>query len=281
MRTVLTVAGSDSGAGAGIQADLKAISANGAYGLSILTSVTAQNTRAVTAALALPIEIIEEQFAAIFADFTPAAAKSGMLADCERVEVVARGLRHHAPPHYVLDPVMVSKSGFPLLESDAIDALRTFLLPLAEVVTPNVHEAQLLAEMEIHTLADARIAAARILEQGPRAVVLKGGHLEESPGTDLLLSAKGARLYEGEFIETTDTHGTGCTFSAALATQLAHGHTLEDAVGLAKAYLTEAIRHAPHLGTGAGPTDHFFYLRGGDPAPWLARLGVATEGPAR
>lgn len=281
MRTVLTVAGSDSGAGAGIQADLKTISANGAYGLSVLTSVTAQNTRAVTAALALPADLIEEQFAAVFADFTPAAAKSGMLADTERVEVVARAMARYAPPHYVLDPVMVSKSGFPLLEREAVDALRTLLLPLAEVVTPNVHEAQLLAEMEIHTLADARLAAARILEQGPRAVVLKGGHLEEKPGTDLLLSANGARLYEGEFIETTDTHGTGCTFSAALATQLAHGHRLEEAVGLAKTYLTEAIRNAPHLGTGSGPTDHFFYLRGGDPTPWLGRLGFAGQGVAR
>ena len=274
MRTVLTVAGSDSGAGAGIQADLKAISANGGYGLSILTSVTAQNTRAVTAAFALPPEIIDEQFAAIFADFTPAAAKSGMLADTERVEVVATAMRRYAPPHYVLDPVMVSKSGYPLLQQDAIDALRVSLLPLAEVVTPNVYEAELLAEMPIHTLEDARIAAARILEQGPRAVILKGGHLEERPGTDLLLSANGARLYEGEFIDTTSTHGTGCTFSSALATQLAHGHSLEDAVGIAKAYLTEAIRRAPRLGTGSGPTDHFFYLRGGDPAPWLSRLGV-------
>ena len=281
MRTVLTIAGSDSGAGAGIQADLKAISANGAYGLSILTSVTAQNTRAVTAALALPADLIEAQFAAIFADFTPAAAKSGMLADRERVEVVARAMRRYAPPHYVLDPVMVSKSGFPLLEADAIEVLRTLLLPLAEVVTPNVHEAQLLAEMPIATLADARIAAARILEQGPRAVILKGGHLQERPGTDLLLSAAGERLFEGEFIETPHTHGTGCTFSAALATQLAHGHALEEAAGIAKAYLTEAIRHAPGLGSGAGPTDHFFYLRGGDPTPWLSRLGVVDAGVAR
>lgn len=275
MRTVLTIAGSDSGAGAGIQADLKAISANGAYGLSVLTSVTAQNTRAVTAALALPSDLIEEQFAAVFGDFTPAAAKSGMLADRERVEVVARSIRRYHPPHYVLDPVMVSKSGFPLLQADAVDALRTLLLPLAEVVTPNVHEAQLLAEMPITTIADARVAAARILEQGPRAVILKGGHLEEQPGTDLLLTASGARLFEGEFIETTDTHGTGCTFSAALATQLAHGHALEEAVALAKAYLTEAIRHAPRLGSGSGPTDHFFYLRSKDPSSWLTRLGVA------
>lgn len=278
MRTVLTVAGSDSGAGAGIQADLKAISANGAYGLSVLTAVTAQNTRAVTAALALPADLIEAQFAAVFADFAPAAAKSGMLADRERVEVVAKAMRRYVPPHYVLDPVMVSTSGFPLLEPDAIEALRALLLPLAEVVTPNIHEAQLLAEMPIATLADARIAAARIREQGPRAVILKGGHLEERPGTDLLLTAIGSRLFEGEFIETSSTHGTGCTFSAALATQLAHGHALEEAVAITKAYLTEAIRNAPGLGGGAGPTDHFFYLRGGAPSPWLSRLGVvATE----
>lgn len=277
MQTVLTVAGSDSGAGAGIQADLKAISANGAYGLSVITSVTAQNTRAVTAALALPADLIEQQFAAIFADFVPAAAKSGMLADRERVEVVARAMRRYAPPHFVLDPVMVSKSGFPLLDRDAIESLRALLLPLAEVVTPNVHEAQLLAEMPIATLADARVAAARILEQGPRAVILKGGHLEERPGTDLLLTAQGSRLYEGEFIESTSTHGTGCTFSAALATQLAHGHALAEAVGIAKAYLTEAIRHAPGLGGGSGPTDHFFYLRGGRPQEWLGRLGFDTS----
>lgn len=274
MRTVLTIAGSDSGAGAGIQADLKSISANGGYGLSVLTSVTAQNTRAVTASFALPPELIEEQFAAVFADFRPAAAKSGMLADRERVEVVAAAIRRYNPPNYVLDPVMVSKSGYALLHREAIEALQTRLLPLAAVVTPNIHEAQILAEMPITTLAEARIAAARILEQGPRAVLLKGGHLEERPATDLLLSANGARVYEGEFIETSSTHGTGCTFSAALATQLAHGHSLEDAVGIAKTYLTEAIRHAPGLGTGAGPTDHFFYLRADDPAPWLARFGV-------
>ena len=152
---VLTVAGSDSGAGAGIQADLKTISANGGYGISVLTSVTAQNTREVTAAFPLPPELIEQQFAALFGDFAPAATKSGMLADRARVEVVARCLRRYRPPHYVLDPVMISKSGFPLLEDQAVEAVRTELLPLAELVTPNVHEAQLLAEMQVRTLEDA------------------------------------------------------------------------------------------------------------------------------
>ena len=274
MRTVLTVAGSDSGAGAGIQADLKTIAAHGGYGLSVLTAVTAQNTRAVSAALALPPDLIEQQFAAIFDDFQPAAAKSGMLADRERVAVVAACLRRYRPPHYVLDPVMISKSGFPLLERDAIEALQRELLPLTEVLTPNVYEAELLAEMEIRTLDDARAAGARIVEQGPRAVIVKGGHLAERPATDVLVTRAGTRQFEGEFVESRSTHGTGCTFSAALATQLAHGRPLEQAIAIAKAYLTEAIRHGPPIGAGAGPTDHFFYLRGGDAAPWLERLGV-------
>ena len=274
MRTVLTIAGSDSGAGAGIQADLKTIAAHGAYGLSILTAVTAQNTQAVTAAAALSPELIEAQFAAIFADFAPDAAKTGMLADRERIEVVAAAMRRYAPPHYVLDPVMISKSGFPLLEPDAVEALRTQLLPLADVVTPNVHEAQLLADMEIRTVDEALQAGARILDLGPRAVIVKGGHLEEQPATDVLVTAEGAQLFEGEFVESRSTHGTGCTFSAALASQLAHGRSLEDAIVIAKAYLTEAIRSAPGLGGGAGPTDHFFYLRRPDAAAWMARLGV-------
>ncbi len=274
MRTVLTIAGSDSGAGAGIQADLKTIAAHGAYGLSILTAVTAQNTQAVTAAAALSPELIEAQFAAIFADFAPDAAKTGMLADRERIEVVAAAMRRYAPPHYVLDPVMISKSGFPLLEPDAVEALRTQLLPLADVVTPNVHEAQLLADMEIRTVDEALQAGARILDLGPRAVIVKGGHLEEQPATDVLVTAECAQLFEGEFVESRSTHGTGCTFSAALASQLAHGRSLEDAIVIAKAYLTEAIRSAPGLGGGAGPTDHFFYLRRPDAAAWMARLGV-------
>ncbi len=268
---VLTVAGSDSGAGAGIQADLKTISANGGYGISVLTSVTAQNTREVTAAFPLPPELIEQQFAALFDDFAPAAMKSGMLADRARVEVVARCLRRYRPPHYVLDPVMISKSGFPLLEDQAVEAVRTELLPLAELVTPNVHEAQLLAEMQVHTLDDAAEAGRRILALGPRAVLVKGGHLEESPGTDVLVTADGREVFGGEFIKTRSTHGTGCTFSAAIATQLALGHPLATAIGHAKAYLTEAIRHGLPLGSGAGPTDHFFYLRHGQPGAWIGR----------
>lgn len=265
MQTVLTVAGSDSGAGAGVQADIKAIAANGAYGLNILTSVTAQNTRGVRAALALPVELIEAQFAAIFEDFSPRSVKSGMLADSERVECVARCLRTYGAPHYVLDPVMVSKTGYPLLAEEAVDLLRGQLLPLAELVTPNVHEAALLAGMEIATVEDARLAGERILELGPSAVLVKGGHLDEAPATDVLVTKDGATVLTGEFIHTSATHGTGCTYSAAIATHLALGKPLLDAVQTAKAYVTEAIRHGLRLGSGAGPTDHFFCLR--DPHP--------------
>jgi hydroxymethylpyrimidine/phosphomethylpyrimidine kinase len=270
--TVLTVAGSDSGAGAGIQADLKTISANGGYGLSVITSVTAQNTRAVTDALALPAALIEAQFAALYDDFAIDAMKSGMLADRERVEVVAACLERFGAPRYVLDPVMISKSGFPLLAEDAVDAVRTRLLPLAALVTPNVHEAQLLAEMTISTVADAGEAGRRILDLGPQAVIVKGGHLEERPGTDVLVTAAGEEIIEGEWVESRSTHGTGCTFSAAIATQLALGRELGEAIGAAKRYLTEAIRHGPALGSGAGPTDHFFYLRDGEPSDWLPRV---------
>jgi hydroxymethylpyrimidine/phosphomethylpyrimidine kinase len=282
MRTVLTVAGSDSGAGAGIQADLKAIAANGGYGLSVLTSITAQNTKAVTDAFPLPPALIEAQFDAIFDDFDVHAAKSGMLADRERVEVVAACMRQHRPPHYVLDPVMVSKSGFPLLAEDAVDAVRDDLLPLARLVTPNVHEAQLLAGMSIRKVDDAIEAGRRILELGPQAVIVKGGHLEERPATDVLVTASGAEIIEGEYLESRNTHGTGCTFSSAIATQLAFGRELGEAIRAAKRYLTEAIRHGPEIGEGARPTDHFFYLRHaattGDAGQWLASPGRAEAG---
>lgn len=260
METIVTIAGSDSGGGAGIQADLKTISANGAFGLTVLTSVTAQNTRAVTAVLPMPPELIEAQFAALFDDFSPSAAKSGMLADAQRVQAVAAAMQRYSMNHYVLDPVMVSTSGHELLEPNAVDALKQLLVPLAEVVTPNVREAQLLADMEIRSLDDAREAATRILKLGCRAVLITGGHLSANPGTDILLSEQGEEIFEGEFIDSTNTHGTGCTFSSAIATHLGLGADLPDAVRIAKCYVTEAIRHGPDLGSGSGPTDHFYFL---------------------
>ncbi len=270
MHTVLTIAGSDSGAGAGIQADLKAISATGGYGLTVLVAITAQNTRGVTAALPLPTDLIAAQFEAVVEDFPVGAVKTGMLADEERTRLVASLLRDRGLPNVVVDPVMISKSGHSLLEPGAMKALREELLPLATVVTPNVHEAEYLGGLKIHGPDDAVRAGQRILELGPVAVLMKGGHFEESPATDVLVTREGVTTFPGTYIESRNLHGTGCTFSAAIASYLAAGSNLVEAIERAKRYLTEAIRHGPPLGEGARPTDHFFYLRS---AEWRLRAG--------
>jgi hydroxymethylpyrimidine/phosphomethylpyrimidine kinase len=274
---VLTIAGSDSSAGAGIQADLKAVSANGGYGASVITAVTAQSTRGVTAAVELDLDLIRAQADAVFDDLRVAAVKTGMLASAAVIETVAKILRDHRPPHYVLDPVMVSKTGFPLLRPEAVGALREVLLPLATVLTPNVHEARALTGLPVRTPAEAEAAGRQLLATGAGAVLVKGGHLEEDPATDVLVTASGVRLFPGEHLDARHTHGTGCTYSAAIATQLAHGRPLEDAITRAKAYVTEAIRAGLPIGQGIGPTDHFFYLRRpGQAEPWVARLAGAT-----
>jgi hydroxymethylpyrimidine/phosphomethylpyrimidine kinase len=274
---VLTIAGSDSSAGAGIQADLKAISANGGYGASVITAVTAQSTRGVTAAVELDLDLIRAQADAVFGDLRVAAVKTGMLASAAVIETVAKILRGHRPPHYVLDPVMVSKTGFPLLRPEAVGALREVLLPLATLLTPNVHEARALTGLPVRTPAEAEAAGRQLLATGAGAVLVKGGHLEEDPATDVLVTASGVRLFPGEHLDARHTHGTGCTYSAAIATQLAHGRSLEEAIARAKAYVTEAIRAGLPIGQGIGPTDHFFYLRRpGQAEPWVARLAGAT-----
>ena len=256
---ILTIAGSDSGGGAGIQADIKAISANGGYAMSVVTAVTAQNTRAVLAAFDLPTEIVRAQLEAVFDDFEIAAVKTGMLSSAAIVETVADALRRFDAKNLVVDPVMISKSGYPLLRGDAIEAVRARLLPLADVVTPNVHEAQLLSGRTIRTLADAREAAKAILDDGPRAVVLKGGHLDaEAEAVDLLYDGETYETFSSPRFETRNTHGTGCTYSAALATFLGRGLPLPKAVAEAKAYIAGAIRHAPDIGHGHGPTHHFW-----------------------
>lgn len=261
---VLTIAGSDSGGGAGIQADIKAIQACRCYGLSVLVSITAQNTQAVTAAFDLPLEIIEAQIDAVFDDIEIAAVKTGMLSSASIVETVARKLRERKVERLVVDPVMVSKSGYPLLREDAVETLRRQLLPLATVVTPNRHEAELLAGIDVTNESDAREAGLRILETGCRAVVIKGGHIDAFQSVDYLVTSGGVRAYPAERIRTNNTHGTGCTFSAALASSLALGLELEEAVRRAKRYVTEAIRHGLEIGRGHGPTDHFWFLRKGD-----------------
>jgi hydroxymethylpyrimidine/phosphomethylpyrimidine kinase len=276
---VLTIAGSDSSAGAGIQADLKAISANGGYGATVITAITAQNTRAVTQAQEIDPALIRAQADAVFDDLSVAAVKTGMLASAAVIETVAKALRDYGPPPYVLDPVMVSKTGFALLQPEAVAALRQALLPLATLVTPNVHEAGALTGLRVRTPAEAEAAGRRLVEAGAAAVLVKGGHLESAPATDVLVTRAGVRIFPGEHVDARHTHGTGCTYSAAIATQLAHGRPLEEAIARAKAYVTEAIRGGLPVGRGVGPTDHFFYLRRpGACQAWLDRLGSAASG---
>ena len=280
MPVVLSIAGSDSSAGAGIQADLKAISANGGYGASVITAITAQNTRGVTAAAEVDVDLIRAQADAVFGDLRVAAAKTGMLASVAVIETVGKVLRDHRPPHYVLDPVMISKTGYPLLRPEAVAALGEILLPLATLVTPNVHEAQALTGLQVRTLADAEAAGRRLVAAGAHAVLVKGGHLEEQPATDVLVTPEGVRIFPGEHVVARHTHGTGCTYSAAIATQLAHGRPLVDAILRAKAYVTEAIRAGLPVGQGIGPTDHFFYLRRpGESERWLAHLTGTGASP--
>ena len=260
IKQVLTIAGSDSGGGAGIQGDIKALSANGVFAMSVITAITAQNTEEVTDVFELPPSIVAAQIDAVFDDFEVSAVKTGMLASTAVVEVVAAMLKPQDITNLVVDPVMIAKSGHPLLKPDAIDALKTKLFPLALIVTPNVHEAQQLSGIEIKSLADARRAAKVIHGFGCKYVLIKGGHLLAERATDLLYDGRFFSVFKGEFIETPHTHGTGCTFASAIAAHLARGKSVGDAVPAAKAYLTEAIRHGLAIGHGHGPTDHFYFL---------------------
>ena len=260
LKQVLTIAGSDSGGGAGVQADLKAMSANGAYAMSVITSITAQNTTGVTAIHDLPESIVEAQIDAIFADFDVAAVKTGMLSSASLASLVGRKLQQYHVPWIVVDPVMVSKSGHDLLQGDAVDAVKQALIPLASVITPNIHEAERLTGLTIRSLAEARQAAKALHQLGCQHVLIKGGHLLERPATDLLYDGRFFRMYKGEWIDTPHTHGTGCTFASALTAHLAAGKPLPDAVEAAKQYVTEAIRHGLAIGQGRGPTNHFYFL---------------------
>jgi hydroxymethylpyrimidine/phosphomethylpyrimidine kinase len=258
----LTIAGSDSGGGAGIQADIKSMEANGVFAASVITAVTAQNTTAVTDAFDLPLDIIEAQLDAVADDFTFGAVKTGMLSSAAIIGLVARKVRAHGFAPLVVDPVMISKSGFALLQPDAVEALKRELLPLATVVTPNVHEAERLADVEIRTGDDAEAAARAIHALGPAAVLVKGGHLEGEPAAvDVLFDGAEVHAFRSERIDTPHTHGTGCTYASAIAARLAHGDALPEAVRRAKVYVTEAIRHGLPLGSGHGPTSHFYFLR--------------------
>ena len=260
LKQVLTIAGSDSGGGAGIQADIKAMSANGVFAMSVITAITAQNTEEVTDVFELPTSIIAAQIDAVFHDFDVAAVKTGMLSSAAIVEVVARLLKPQHVTNLVVDPVMISKTGHTLLKPEAIDAVKTQLFPLALLVTPNIHEAQQLSGMEIKTLADARRAAKVIHGFGCKYVLIKGGHFPAERATDLLYNGNFFNVFKGEVIDTPHTHGTGCTFASAIAAHLARGKSVNDAVQTAKTYLTEALRHSLAIGHGTGPTNHFYFL---------------------
>jgi hydroxymethylpyrimidine/phosphomethylpyrimidine kinase len=259
MRTALTIAGSDSGGGAGIQADLKTFAAHGVYGTSAITAVTAQNTRGVTAWEPVSTELVIAQMEAVGADLPPAAVKTGMLATAAIVEAVAATIAEMEFPNLVVDPVMIAKGGDRLLQEDAIATIRTALLRLAEVVTPNVPEAEVLAARSIGSLDDMHDAARRIRDLGARVVVVKGGHLDTGADVvDVVSTRDGDFEMRGPRIDTRHTHGTGCTFAAAIAARLARGEALEDAIRGARVYLEGAIRHAPGLGAGHGPLGHFW-----------------------
>jgi hydroxymethylpyrimidine/phosphomethylpyrimidine kinase len=257
----LTIAGSDSGGGAGIQADLKTFAALGVYGTSAITAVTAQNTVGVTAVSALAADMVTAQIEAVVSDIPLAATKTGMLATAAIVEAVAATVRALDLPSLVVDPVMLAKSGERLLDRDAIDALVTELLPQALVVTPNLPEAELLTRRRIETPDDVRDSARRVHDLGARAVVIKGGHGTGDPLIDLLYVDGGFVEFPTPRIDTRHTHGTGCTFASAIAAHLALGHPLVDAVGQAQRYVAGAIRHGLSLGRGHGPLEHFWALR--------------------
>ncbi|HEX7049259.1 MAG TPA: bifunctional hydroxymethylpyrimidine kinase/phosphomethylpyrimidine kinase [Longimicrobiales bacterium] len=253
----LTIAGSDSGGGAGIQADLKTFHAFGVFGTSAVTALTAQNTRGVTAVHAAPPAIVRAQIHAVATDLRPAACKTGMLANARLVETVAAAIREESLENYVLDPVMVATTGARLLDPDAEAALAGMLLPLCAVVTPNLHEAAILGGRPVRDEAGMRATAELLVEKGARAALIKGGHLEGDDVVDVLFDGHEFRSWRRPRIRTRSTHGTGCTLSAAITAGLAHGRPLHRAIEDALDFVHRAIAGAPGLGSGHGPLNHF------------------------
>lgn len=259
MQNALTIAGSDSGGGAGIQADLKTFAACGIYGMSAITAVTAQNTCGVRAVCAMEPDLVTAQIDCVFADIRVDAVKIGMTANANIITAIAAELKKHPGVPVVLDPVMVSTSGHALLSPDAVQALIRELLPLAAVVTPNLPETSVLVGREIATIEDMRTAARDLVERGAQTVVVKGGHLD-GDAVDVFFDGKTFLQLSQPRTLTPNTHGTGCTFSSAIAASLAKGMTLAHAVREAKGYISQAIAHAEPLGHGHGPVNHFYAM---------------------
>jgi hydroxymethylpyrimidine/phosphomethylpyrimidine kinase len=258
MRTALTIAGSDSGGGAGIQADLKTFAAHGVYGTSAITAVTAQNTVGVTCFEALSADLVAAQIEAVFSDIGAHAAKTGMLANAAITEAVAAAVEDLEIPLLVVDPVMVAKSGDRLVDEEAVGVMRLELLRRAFVVTPNIPEAETLAEMRIVSDEDRKEAARRIVKLGATAVIIKGGHLAAAEIRDLLYDGHRFQEFTGPRVAGRFTHGTGCTFAAALTSRLALGEPLDAAIPLAQEYVAGAMRAGIEVGRGHGPLNHFW-----------------------
>lgn len=257
MNNALTIAGSDSSGGAGIQADLKTFSANGVYGMSVITSVTAQNTQGVFYVQDLEIKTIVKQIEAVLDDIKIESIKIGMVSRIPAIEAIRETLDKYKLPSVVLDPVMISKSGYKLLSDDAIKVLIDKLFPISDIITPNIPEAEVLVNRRISSLEDMKDVCKDLIKLGPSNVLLKGGHLESS-AVDILYDGINYYKLDEEKINTKHTHGTGCTLSSAIAANLSKGQDILDAVINAKKYVTGAIKHGFALGKGVGPTNHFF-----------------------
>lgn len=259
MKKVLSIAGSDCSGGAGIQADLKTFSAHGTFGMSVITSVVAENTVRVLGVEDVSPTMIQQQIDAVFEDIPPHAVKIGMLSQVATMRSVAEKLQQWQPQNIVLDPVMYAKNGAPLMDPDSIDILIAEVVPLADVITPNIPEAEKMSGLHIRSLAEMELAARSIYAMGCKSVLIKGGH-STGDATDILYDGTEFFYYTSERIETKNTHGTGCTYSSAIAANLANEKSLDQAVAAAKEYVTTAIRHSLAIGHGHGPTNHFYTL---------------------
>ncbi len=261
MRTALTIAGSDSSGGAGIQADIKTMTANGVYAMSAITALTAQNTTGVTGIMEVTPEFLAEELDCIFTDIRPDAIKTGMVSSTAIIEMIADKIKQYDGKNIVVDPVMVATSGSKLISDEAIDTLKEKLLPLATVITPNIPEAEVLSGMKISSEAEMEEAANKIYESFGCAVLLKGGH-QINDANDLLYSENETIWFKGKRIDNPNTHGTGCTLSSAIASNLAKGESLEDSVRYAKNYISGALADMLDLGKGSGPLNHAFAIEG-------------------
>ena len=261
---ILIIAGSDSGGGAGIQGDIKTVTCLGGYAASAITALTAQNTMGVYGVLDVPEKFIEQQIRLVLDDIGADALKTGMLSKASIVEVVADTISDYSDIPLVLDPVMFAKGGAPLLAKEAIDTLKSLLIPLARIITPNVPEAEFLADMEIKNTADMRNAAEKIMRMGCEAVLVKGGHLESEILSDVLLTTHGETIYTQTRIASKNTHGTGCALASAIATEIGRGLELPEAVAKARDFVRGAIENSPQIGKGSGAMWHGYAITGND-----------------